>query len=91
MAPTLALCNMHTMGSPALGDGSARRYVRLKRHKTTVFMHCEPADTFASVKEKAGKLMAIEPGQMGLFATRDKVRACGLCATPQCVQCNAES
>ena len=37
-------------------------------------MHCEPADNFASVKEKAGKLMGIDPGEMGLFATRDKVR-----------------
>ncbi|CAM9588928.1 unnamed protein product [Laminaria digitata] len=37
-------------------------------------MHCEPADSFASVKAKAGKLMGIEQGQIGLFATRDKAR-----------------
>ncbi|CAM9880626.1 unnamed protein product [Sphacelaria rigidula] len=49
-------------------------YIRLKRENTTVFMHCEPADNFASVKAKAGKLMGIEPGQIGLFATRDKAR-----------------
>ncbi len=49
------------------------RYIRLKRHNTTVFMHCEPADNFASIKAKASKLMNIEQGQMGLFATRDKV------------------
>lgn len=49
------------------------RYIRLKRHNTTVFMHCEPADNFASVKAKAGKLMGIDAGQIGLFATRDKV------------------
>lgn len=36
-------------------------------------MHCEPADNFASVKAKAGKLMGIDPAEMGLFATRDKV------------------
>lgn len=50
-----------------------RRYIRLKRHNTTVFMHCEPADNFATIKAKAGKLMNIEQGQIGLFATRDKV------------------
>lgn len=49
------------------------RYIRLKRHNTTVFMHCEPADNFASVKAKAGKLMGIDPAEMGLFTTRDKV------------------
>eukprot|EP00904_Undaria_pinnatifida_P008668 jgi/Undpi1/4931/HiC_scaffold_19.g08283.m1 len=37
-------------------------------------MHCEPADSFASVKAKAGKLMGIDQGQIGLFATRDKAR-----------------
>lgn len=36
-------------------------------------MHCEPADNFASIKAKASKLLNIEQGQMGLFATRDKV------------------
>ncbi|CAM9347384.1 unnamed protein product [Ectocarpus sp. 6 AP-2014] len=49
-------------------------YIRLKRHNTTVFMHCEPADNFATIKAKAGKLMNIEQGQIGLFATRDKAR-----------------
>ncbi|CAB1100053.1 unnamed protein product [Ectocarpus sp. CCAP 1310/34] len=49
-------------------------YIRLKRHNTTVFMHCEPADNFATIKAKAGKLLNIEPGQIGLFATRDKAR-----------------
>ncbi|CAM9623290.1 unnamed protein product [Scytosiphon promiscuus] len=49
-------------------------YIRLKRHNTTIFMHCEPADNFASIKAKAAKLMKIEQGQMGLFATRDKAR-----------------
>eukprot|EP00903_Cladosiphon_okamuranus_P020507 g18825.t1 len=49
-------------------------YIRLKRQNTTVFMHCEPADNFASIKAKAGKLMNIEQGQIGLFATRDKAR-----------------
>lgn len=36
-------------------------------------MHCEPADNFATIKAKAGKLMNIDQGQIGLFATRDKV------------------
>eukprot|EP00752_Nemacystus_decipiens_P015100 g13452.t1 len=49
-------------------------YIRLKRHNTTVFMHCEPADNFATIKAKAGKLMNIDQGQIGLFATRDKAR-----------------
>ncbi|CAN0243961.1 unnamed protein product [Pylaiella littoralis] len=49
-------------------------YIRLKRHNSTVFMHCEPADNFASIKAKAGKLLNIEQGQIGLFATRDKAR-----------------
>ncbi|CAN0276417.1 unnamed protein product [Discosporangium mesarthrocarpum] len=38
-------------------------------------MHCEPADNFASIKLKTGKLLGIDPGQIGLFATRDKVIA----------------
>lgn len=51
-----------------------------------MFMHCEPADNFASIKAKAGKLLDIEPGQMGLFATQDKVRGAGIQGAPRGIE-----
>jgi transcription elongation factor B subunit 2 len=49
-----------------------KRYVRLKRQSTTVFMHVEPTDNFLTIKNKAGGILKMDPGQIGLFADEQK-------------------
>ena len=44
-------------------------YVRVKRHKTTVFLHCDPIDTIAQIKERINQVMNIGVDQQKLFRT----------------------
>lgn len=50
-----------------------RRYVRIKRKTTTVFLHVEPSDNFASVKARCAKISNISPSSIMLYAS-DKQR-----------------
>ena len=54
------------------------RYVRIKRKNSTIFLHVEPSDNFAALKQKIGEINGVPPSSVMLYADRNKVRV-----TPQ--------
>lgn len=49
-------------------------YLRLKRRNQTLFLHVEPSDSFASIKQRVGEILDVEPTAIMLLNT-DKVPA----------------
>jgi uncharacterized protein YcgL (UPF0745 family) len=47
-------------------------YIRFKRKNQTVFLHCEPSQTFASVKARLAENFGLEPANIVLFANDKK-------------------
>lgn len=58
-------------------------YLRLKRRNQTLFLHVEPSDSFASIKQRVGEVLDVEPTSIMLLNT-DKVATC-LCRLCLCV------
>ena len=63
--------------------GMCRRYVRVKRKNSTVFLHVEPSDHFASLKSKCGDIMGVPASSVQLIHT-DRVRIRLHAIQPQC-------
>ena len=47
-------------------------YIRLKRKNQTVFLHVEPSNTFAQIKQRTAEIFAIDASHIMLYAS-DKV------------------
>ena len=45
----------------------------MKRKNNTIFLHVEPSDSFATLKEKCGEVYGVSSSNVGLFTT-EKVR-----------------
>lgn len=43
-------------------------YVRIKRKTATVFLHVEPPETFAQIKERCGQVFSTPPSEINLFS-----------------------
>lgn len=44
-------------------------YLRVKRKRSTIFLHVEPSDTFKVLKVKCGDVFGVSPSLVGLFNT----------------------
>ena len=47
-------------------------YIRLKRKNQTIFLHVEPSNTFAQIKQKISEIFSMDASHIMLFAN-DKV------------------
>ncbi len=43
-------------------------YIRLKRKNQTIFLHAEPSDSFASIKQRVADLLNMESHHIQLIA-----------------------
>lgn len=48
-------------------------YIRLKRKNQTIFLHVEPSNTFAQIKQKISEIFSMDASHIMLFAN-DKVK-----------------
>ncbi|KAJ1485287.1 hypothetical protein T484DRAFT_1945935 [Baffinella frigidus] len=48
-------------------------YVRVKRGKQTIFLHCDPQDTILSLKKKVEAINGLAPEKQRLMLVDDKV------------------
>ncbi|KAL9649204.1 hypothetical protein ABK040_004225 [Willaertia magna] len=46
-------------------------YVRIKRQKTTIFLHCDPIDKISTLKERISQLTSISVDKQKLFRNED--------------------
>ena len=48
-------------------------YIRIKRKNQTFFFNVEPSDSFLSIKQKIADGFKLQPNQIALYSTVDKV------------------
>ena len=48
-------------------------YIRVKRKNQTFFFNVEPSDSFLSIKQKIADGFKLQPNQIALYSTVDKV------------------
>lgn len=48
-------------------------YVRIKRKNQTFFYHVEPSDSFLTIKQRLADGYKLQPNQIALYSTADKV------------------
>eukprot|EP01038_Epipyxis_sp_PR26KG_P016722 gene16722-22876_t len=47
-------------------------YIRLKRKNQTIFLHVEPSNTFAQIKQRVSELLTVEPHHVMLIGNDKK-------------------
>ncbi|SPQ93020.1 Ubiquitin-like domain-containing protein [Plasmodiophora brassicae] len=52
--------------------GGRGEYLRLKRQKTTVFVHADPEDTIRTVKERLGEAIGVTPEDIRVHRSLDE-------------------
>ena len=50
----------------------SRRYVRVKRKNTTVFLNVEKSDSFGGIKAKLAEILGADAEKIHLFTSRDE-------------------
>ncbi|EKX39920.1 hypothetical protein GUITHDRAFT_113913 [Guillardia theta CCMP2712] len=48
-------------------------YVRIKRQRRTIFLSCEPSDTFSKLKAKVASISSTEPDKVRLLTIVDQI------------------
>ena len=56
----------------ASATAASRRYVRVKRKNTTVFLNVEKSDSFGGIKAKLAEILGADAEKIHLFTSRDE-------------------
>ena len=69
-----AACAKRRRGAAARASATAasRRYVRVKRKNTTVFLNVEKSDSFGGIKAKLAEILGADAEKIHLFTSRDE-------------------
>ena len=55
-----------------VASAASRRYVRVKRKNTTVFLNVEKSDSFGGIKAKLAEILGADAEKIHLFTSRDE-------------------
>ena len=55
-----------------VATAASRRYVRVKRKNTTVFLNVEKSDSFGGIKAKLAEILGADAEKIHLFTSRDE-------------------
>lgn len=58
-------------GRAPRAETNSRRYVRVKRKTTTIFLNVEKSDSFGGVKQKIGEILDVPATSVRLSTTND--------------------
>jgi hypothetical protein len=56
----------------ASATAASRRYVRVKRKNTTVFLNVEKSDSFGGIKAKLAEILGADAEKIHLYTSRDE-------------------